>query len=91
MFQWIRRIFNNEPVVVKIEVTINVPTIHVFTSGPKVSEAASPVVGSSIFPEASGTSINSPPPITTEEKIDTIRNRFKSVPMPEVKFGEERE
>lgn len=90
MFKWFKGLFA-PPAPMKIEVTINVPAIHVFTYGSEASKAAAviPADGSLSLTKQAGTPADNSA-IDTQEFIAAkiaerlSKQQFKA---PEVSFG----
>ena len=95
MFKWLRGLlkcqYDEKPIIVKFEVTVNVSPIHVFTSGPKEEKEQrfSAEDRSKLQSTEERTTIRDIAKTGTEQ-LDRVAIRSKSIPVPEVPFGEER-
>ena len=86
----LKRLFSREPA--KIEVTINVPAIHVFVTGPEVSQATSDATGSNrpISPHStSGVTTDSVKALAEGQQLSKLGTKISTFKIPEVSFGRE--
>lgn len=86
MIAWIRKLFSRGPT--KVEVTLNVPTIHVVIHGQRKSEAGdTPEGGPGSSDQERRHILRSAPPVTDEQRLDEFEGKLGAI--PNVEFGQE--
>ena len=86
----LKRLFSRESA--KIEVTINVPAIHVFVTGPEVSQATSDATGSNrpISPDPTNrVTTDSVKALAEGQQLSKLGTKISTFKIPEVSFGKE--
>ena len=91
MIEWLKNLFHRDPPKLKVEVTIHVPTINVFTHGSTEEKKESNIAesGSGTSVEQEGPILRNAPPITDQERITSLGQRLQNIHTPEVDFGKE--
>ena len=88
MFKWLKCFCRD---LIKIEVTVHVPTITVLTYGPQKHNTQNNITesgpGSQLTETGSFTRIT--PALTDDERIDELSKKLENSSIPEVQFGKE--
>jgi hypothetical protein len=86
MITWLKRLFSKGPT--NLEVTLNVPTIHVVIHGQRESETGSASEGGpGAQDQERGHLLRSAPPITDEQRLGEFEGKLGEI--PNVEFGQE--
>jgi hypothetical protein len=77
--------------VIRVEVTINVPEIHVFTVDSGQATRQGPIAESGPVPQVEEGSdrLKSPPQFTDDDRLDQLAGKFGKLKIPQVDFGQE--
>lgn len=93
MLRWFRELFcgKSESAPVKVEVTLNVPAIHVFVHGPETGEVSETSESRSVLPsrEKRITTDNTAA-FAEDDQINRLTSKLGRIETPKVPFGEEK-
>lgn len=77
------------PPKINVEVTINVPEIHVFTNGSEGSKAQPSASRSGVHAEEEGFKLGNAPEVTDEERLSDFEKKFTKFKAPEINLGQD--
>jgi hypothetical protein len=91
MLGWLRNLFSRSPQIIRVEVTVNVPEIRVFTVNSGEATGASTITkGGPVSQVEEGSDrFKSPPQLTDDDRLDQLAGKFGQLKTPQVNFGQD--